>query len=214
MVSIAIFAVLTAILVFNFDRQRQSDNVRRAAEQLVADLRLVQNNAMTGKTIGDTGETPAVPAGGYGLHIYLSQSNIEFPQYADSYQVFADRERWTGTFPCEALPNERYDRGFEPLLNSCLTDGSNDDVPVSGVARLPDGVIINSVTIDNVAVPISILDIAFQPPKPIPYVGFNDPVDGALIGRTTRIQLEHTTTHAQRLITIVGASGQISLTTP
>ncbi len=206
LISIAIFAILTAVLTWNFSRQRQAENVRRAANQLVADLRLVQTKAMTGTTIGESDETPAVPVGGYGLHVNFDISHT-------SYQLFADRERWTGTV-CESFRNERYDRGFNPIPNGCLADGTNDDLLAGPTTELPEGVVIDSIAIDNIAVPISALDIAFQPPKPIPYVGYNDPESGSEVGRTVRIELLHTDTGARRRITIVGASGQISVTTP
>ncbi|KKW36713.1 MAG: hypothetical protein UY81_C0016G0008 [Candidatus Giovannonibacteria bacterium GW2011_GWA2_53_7] len=206
MISIAIFGFITGIMVWNFSNVRQADTLRKSAERLAADLQLVQNMAMTGRTIEN-----GVPIGGYGVHFNRTTNNT-------IYYLFADRESFDNlTQTCPGSPpirNERYD--FQIIApagcpgSHCTCDGTNDDleVPDSPVA-LPEAVVIDSITVSSAAQ--SIVDIAFQPPKPIPYVGFGEITQDSQIGRTVQIILKHTNTNKCRRVTVVGASGQISV---
>ncbi|MFH1028328.1 MAG: type II secretion system protein [Pseudomonadota bacterium] len=211
-ISIAIFSIITGIMVWNFDRYNQNDNLRRGTEQLAADLRLVQNMAMTGATTKGTGAgetTATIPIGGYGLHIDRTNA-------PDQYRLFADRESYDGNdCPDPPVRNGRLDRDFFPegLVPLCLHDDTADDLYIAPASMLPKDVIVDSISIAKVPpVPADILDIAFQPPKPIPSVGYGQLSNPAEAGRTVSITLKHVKTNAARTITLIGASGQISIT--
>lgn len=210
LISISIFGIITGIMVWNFDRSNRNEDLRYAAENLAADLRLVQNMAMTGATIQDPDDlSTATPIGGYGLHIDTDDPT--------SYQLFADRERLNPeTGDCESIRNGRLDRLID-LSHNCLWMDGNDDILMNEAVRLPREVEIDSLTVDwwDEPDPISIVDIAFVPPKPIPIIGVNDiAVDNEARVGTIEIGLVHSVTQMHRRITLIGASGQVSVTTP
>ncbi|USN53725.1 MAG: type II secretion system protein [Candidatus Nomurabacteria bacterium] len=204
-VSIAIFGILAGILGWNFSRFRENDDLRLAAEQLMTDLRTAQNTAMTGQVIDDPGPgDPAVPIGGYGIHFNLNIGNNE-------YWMFADRESYSGT-TCVPVRNERFDQLVADPPSTCMTDGVNDDLDAApNPVQLPGDVIIEALRVDGTQ---SITDVAFLPPKPLPYVAYGDLTNAAVAGKTIEIDLRHTVTNQLRRVTVVGASGQISVSTP
>jgi prepilin-type N-terminal cleavage/methylation domain-containing protein len=202
-ISIAIFSILTGIMTWNFDRYNQSGNVRRGADQIASDLRSIQTKAMTGAPIEGS---DLIPIGGYGLHIDLNKSDTQ-------YQLFADRERLDADLTCSAHRNGRLDRALNSTL--CLVDSENMDLDIGPVSVLPKDVVIDSIAVDGLSESsiVDVLDIAFQPPKPIATVGVNELTNQAKI-ETVNIILRHQVTQMRRRVTLVGASGQISVTTP
>jgi len=193
-------------MAWNFDRNHRNENILHATENLAADMRLVQNMAMTGALIkGPDDPSEAIPRGGYGIHFDLTNRS--------EYHLFADREKVNDDLSCSPIRNGRFD--FLNGTEGCWNNGSNDDLQVDDVQRLPKDVEIESIAVDwwDEPEPINIVDIAFVPPKPIPTVGVNALANEAKIGTVT-INLIHRVTLAERRITLIGASGQVSITTP
>lgn len=205
LISLAVFGILAGMFAWNFDRFRQNDNVQRDAEQLMADLRQAQNMAMTGQRVEGF-----VPIGGYGLHMNLDASET-------TYQLFADRERYVVPASCESNRNERYDPGGilsgGAALPDCLTSGTNDDLAVGPAVTLSKDVYIESVLVGAGETSEQVVDIAFQPPKPIPWVGTGFLTNEASTA-TVKINLCHHITNICRRITVIGVTGQISESTP
>lgn len=217
LITMAVFGFITAVMIWNFSNVRQADTLRKSAERLAADLQLMQNMAMTGRTIKGPSPfetSPSVPIGGYGVNFNIAPGHPSAKTTA--YRLFADRESYLVTQGvCSDPPkrNERFDWIVANPPNPCLDNGSNDDLLVGeGLVNLPADVIIHSITVSG-AVPIdqTIVDIAFLPPKPIPYVGYGDLDQDAMISRTVQIILQHTALNKCRRVTVVGASGQISV---
>ncbi len=100
LVSVAIFAILTTVVIFNFRSANHASNLRQNAAELMENLRRLQTMSISGAVVGicsnfaSAGITPCqvdvacgfnvtcgvVPKGGYGL--YIGASSI--------YKLFAD----------------------------------------------------------------------------------------------------------------------------
>lgn len=76
LVTMAIFGVITTIVVVNFRAGQKQDFLNLSADEIVSNIKKVQTAAITGELI--EGE---IPAGGFGLH---------FEEDANSYIYFAD----------------------------------------------------------------------------------------------------------------------------
>lgn len=77
LVTIFIIAILSLIVIPNYNSIRQQLALQRSAFKLSQDIRAVQEMAMSAKELG--GE---IPAGGYG--IYLRQGDSDYLLYADT----------------------------------------------------------------------------------------------------------------------------------
>lgn len=214
LVAIAIFAFMTAITIYNYRIAQRRDALRGAAVSLSSHLREVQNQAMTGVAVSESG----VPIGGYGIHFDLAGN-------AGQYLIFGDREKYLTNLGNPAdrctppTANGRYDRY---LLNPnvcpigqcvCLDGGHLPSEDLIQTVTLPRKVIIYKVVVPPD--PEQIVDISFRPPKPIPYVGSdivgnNDPLPDAVPGLTAYIVLRQSDSGRCRLVSVFGASGQIS----
>lgn len=76
LISIAIFAILTAIIFFNFANEKNRTAIKSAANQIGVDVQAMQTNALGGVV------TSGVAQGGYGAHFDVG--------YYDRYILFAD----------------------------------------------------------------------------------------------------------------------------
>lgn len=195
-VSVAITALLTTVVIANFKRGGYSDDLRQSSQLFMGDLRRMQNLAMIGQAIAST-----VPKGGYGIHIAFyaaPQPAGQTPFYIRFADVFRDFGAPTNCrqLTDADLPDSSYD------CNDYLIEG--------GYAVFKPGVVINRIKVGSVfltpssdaSTPTSV-DIGFRPPKPVPVV------DGAT-GETIAIELLQTKTSTYRTITIIGPSGQIN----
>lgn len=77
-VSIAMVAIIATLFIANYRSANKRTDLLMAAQTLVADLHLAQNN-----TLGLVKYNGAVPAGGWGVHFDTAQN---------SYTMFADRD--------------------------------------------------------------------------------------------------------------------------
>lgn len=76
LISIAIFAILTAIIFFNFANEKKRTAIKSAADQIGVDVQAMQTNALGGVVTGGSAQ------GGYGVH-------FDVDRY-DQYILFAD----------------------------------------------------------------------------------------------------------------------------
>ncbi|MBI4414918.1 MAG: type II secretion system protein [Candidatus Kerfeldbacteria bacterium] len=193
-VSVAIVALLSAIVIANFKRGSYSDDLRHSSQLLMGNLRRMQNLAMIGQAVSNT-----VPKGGYGVFIPFYATPAPASQQTPLYILFADVFR--DFSPCRQL------------TDADLPDSSYDcaDYPVEGgYVGLKPGVVINRIKVGSTFLTPSVdtgnptkVDIGFRPPKPIPVV------DG-VTGETIAIELQQTKTSTYRTVTIIGPSGQIN----
>jgi len=207
LIVMAIFAALVGILIWNFNRYRQNDHLRQAAEGLAADIKSAQTYSLSGKTIQVPGEpNEAVPIGGYGVHF-----DLNFMGNA-SYLIFADRERYNGG-TCEAIRDFRYTYGY--CAHLCTMDNNNDDYALPPqVITLPDDIIISNIVIDSISQ--NIVDITFFPPQSRVRLGKGLPCGAApeVVVDNVEITLHQTVTGLEKIVKVIGASGQISVISP
>ncbi|MFH1171723.1 MAG: type II secretion system protein [bacterium] len=200
LVSIAVFGILTTMLIANFHRGSLADDLRVSSQTFAENLRTVQNLAMIGRSVL-VGANTKVPPGGFGVSLPWISSK--------TYTLFADTAipQGTGCIMSDANnPNFQYDAGL----------GCDQTVDAGNVQFRPN-IVIDAIKIDATqwvfgngtwspwgsSDPNNAIDIAFQPPKPIP-------VADGLVGKTIQIELRHLQTNQYRTITIIGPSGQIS----
>jgi type II secretory pathway pseudopilin PulG len=204
LIAIAIFTILSGIVLMGFRQVRKLDELKQSSLELVSRLREAQNLAMTGQ-LTKTATGTEVPIGGYGLHLNLSQTK---------YQIFADFQYYNTDIStgvgCKDGANERYDN--DPVIvNKCIDEKVNNiDY------ALNNNVKFDTVEIDGIVQnPLLLLDITFKPPKPVPFVGYGESDEARMPGEskpgsTVEICLKHQTTGKYRKITVIGASGQIN----
>ncbi|MBU4274231.1 prepilin-type N-terminal cleavage/methylation domain-containing protein [Patescibacteria group bacterium] len=94
-VVIGIIIVLVSITVANFSEVRGQLALKRAAHQLMQDLRKAQEMAMSSAGLNGTGDC-SLPVRGYGIYIDCLTDN-------KSYKLYADTTADTG-FDCETYP--------------------------------------------------------------------------------------------------------------
>jgi prepilin-type N-terminal cleavage/methylation domain-containing protein len=189
LVSIAIFTILSGIVMFSFSDVRKHDELRESSEQLSSYLRQAQNLAMTGQKVN--GSNP--PKGGYGIYIDILSASR-------TYQLFAD---YVGASPaCDSdKPNERYDGEL-----------CGDRIIQGGSHTLKNNVNYYKIKVtkaDGSIVEVNdLINIVFKPPKPVPYVAYG--ANSSSSGLTVEIYLQHQKTHQCRKVTVIGPSGQIN----
>jgi len=189
LISLSIFAIITAFATANFNVARQGDEVRLASQLVASSLRRAQTSATAGETTrfcrGGSNDLKVCPTGldsecsgggvcvrevptGYGQHFTLSG--------ADTRKVifFADIDG-----------DKAYDVG-EEIRRDGISPGAF--VSISAMSPLAG----------------NDLDVVFVPPKPTAY--FN----GSTADATASLTLRHSTTAATRTVTINRISGQIS----
>ncbi|MBI4434546.1 GIY-YIG nuclease family protein [Candidatus Uhrbacteria bacterium] len=138
---IAIFLLISGMLLVNFRRSRQGDIVRIAALRFATDVQRMQSTALA----GGAEDRLAVA---YGVHVDTAQPG--------RYILFGDRIRCSqdaqGAEVCTA--NGQYDAGANPAEE--LDDG---------VASLPPNVRIASVRTVAPDAVVPAIDVLFRPPR-------------------------------------------------
>jgi prepilin-type N-terminal cleavage/methylation domain-containing protein len=188
LISLSIFAVITAFVSANFRAGRQGDELRIGSTLVSSELRRAQTAATAGQTAlfcrGGTRDLKTCPGGtagecpggtcstevpnGWGVRLStISPNDKKMILYADTNA------------------NRAYDAGEEVRTDS-----------ISG------GAFVSVKTLTPVS--IGTLDIVFEPPAPIIY--FN----GSTATAIASIVLQHTTTAATRTVTVNRISGQIN----
>lgn len=188
LVSISIFAVITAFTTANFRLARQGDEIRLASQLVGSAMRRAQTSAAAGETVwlchggandlkmclnGDAALCPSgtcaqeVPSG-YGIHVATVSPDSR------KIVLFAD------------LNNDKAYTLGEAVRSDNVSPGPF--VSVSAVSPVASNA----------------LDVVFQPPKPTGY--FN----GSTAQATATVTLTHSTTGAQKTVTVNRISGQIS----
>jgi type II secretory pathway pseudopilin PulG len=88
-VSLAIITMLITIFLTNYNAGSRNNDLTFAAQKMISDIRLAQNNALGLAAYGGS-----LPPGGWGIHLSASQNT--------AYLLFAD---------ANAVPNHIYDSG-------------------------------------------------------------------------------------------------------
>ena len=205
LVSFAIFGILLGIIVFGFRNARSTEGFKGVTALFASHISQVQNWALTGKEAGGK-----VPAGGYGLHLDLSNLS--------QYFLFADFNSVSGSAGSDCVTgagNQRYDG------EQCT--GANEE-KIESIA-LSQGVSISKVKIDygtglqdlNPGTH-QVLDLAFQNFKPFPYAGigrdniYRDPSNSNYDSKRFNIiefYFLHQGLSQCRKVTVSGASGMV-----
>lgn len=194
LISLSIFAVITAFATANFNAGRQGDELRFASQLVASSIRRAQTAATAGQTAlfckggsrpllscisGEDSECGVggscvreVPLG-YGVHL--------------STDVGSERKV---LFFADADGDRRWDAGEEIR---------SDNVSPGAFVSTTETCIGSNCT-------SSVLDIVFVPPKPTTY--FND---GAVAGAVATITLSHRQTGTAKTVTVNRISGQVSV---
>lgn len=198
LVAMAVFVILASVVLTNFHFGSAGDDLRQSADELVANLRRIQNMAQAGELVHFDGSTKnpavplltrdAVPPGGYGM-------DIDWTTQADGrmhYRMYGD---FGGSDPCTYYTKaDQTTFEYDPLCDETIE--GNDVVMRPNVAisyLLPVGV---PTTVGKVRV-------VFQAPQPIPFI------DG-VSGGSFLIELRSDKTGQCRLVNISPSTGFIS----
>lgn len=200
LVSIAIFAIVTAVVLVGFVGSRKHGELRLAADQLVNDLRRLQTAAIAGQAVG--GSVPK----GFGL-------TIDFTN-ARQYHLFADTMTRGGS-DCGAGANQRNDIF---LGGTCAAEPQ-----VQAAVALPGAVRIDKLYIGSLAITTGRTDVAFTTPEATVHVHYgtlpesHQPGNAAYVPDPSTNQIiylcvYHENLNLYRQITVLGATGQIDVT--
>lgn len=188
LISLAIFAVITAFVTANFRTGRQSDEIRLGSQLLSTAIRRAQTMAISGQTV------PLCQGGTNDKKVCISGTDAE----CGGGVCVRDVPRGYGIRLTSVSPASRRIITF--------ADGDNDRAYDVGEELRNDpvspGPFVEVTALDPVAG--GVLDIIFEPPKP--KVWYNGSDSQAIATMT----VAHTTTGASRTVTINAISGQIS----
>lgn len=188
LISLSIFAVVTAFVTANFRAGRQSDELRQSTQLLATAIRRAQTMALTGQTVpycqGGTNDMKVCPNGtnpecgggtcvrdlpkGYGIHLTTVAAT------AAKAVLFADIDG-----------DKAYDAGEEIRTDT-----------------VSPGVFVSVTNLDPVAA--NVLDVVFVPPQP--KIWFN----GSTASAVARVTLMHKTTGLTKIVSINQITGQIN----
>lgn len=215
LISMAVFVVITAIILFGFVDSKKVQDLRAASGQLVADLRQIQTLAFSNQPFqvcsntglgtsfgspcssavpcpGGTAESCGlVPAGGYGLTLSVCTTS------PCQYQLYGD----TGNGVLTGGVPEKFD--------GQLSTGPGFSDPILRTVTLPPKISVVSIKVSEatgVVTPANMFSVNVIPPKPI--TSFT--ADGVTAGVRVSFCLEHEQSHLRRLVTMVAASGQVT----
>lgn len=211
LVSITIFVILATVVLANFRTGGYSDDLRATADELVANIRRVQNLAVAGALVHydasgkdiKIGEIPptadSIPPGGYGISVLW---------YGDEYTAFADFATCTDDDPnkcnndddlkCVYYPTpEKIDFRYDQYCDQTIESATVRFRPKVGISTIiPYGDLCEKVG-------LSPIDITFQAPQPVPRLnGENNSI--------IKIELRHKVTNQCRMITVDTATGMVS----
>ncbi|MBU3934433.1 type II secretion system GspH family protein [Patescibacteria group bacterium] len=141
---IAIVVVLISVTVLNFGETRDLLSLRRAAHQLMQDVRRVQDMAMSATELNGEGNC-LLPAKGYGIY-------IDYSVESTSYELYADTSADTG-LDCETYPP-----------TECWEYYDSEDCVIETIFIQEKGVIIKE--IKNTIIGAQKVSINFKPPNP------------------------------------------------
>jgi prepilin-type N-terminal cleavage/methylation domain-containing protein len=189
LISLSIFAVVTAFAMANFKVGQQGDELRLAARTTASLIRRVQTQTMSGYSVY------YCHGGGRNGQLCLTQNDAECdggscrldrpPAYGINISVMAGEDRRVRLF-ADTNDNKRYDAG-EMLRQDSVSPGPF--------------VFVNAISPSE----LNVLDIVFTPPKPT--ISFN----GAIVDGIATITLMHANTNHQTNITVNRISGLVSV---
>lgn len=136
-VSISLITIITALFVANYRQSNKRTDLVMAAQSLVADLHLAQNNTLG--LVKYNMATPLVPPGGWGINFDLTKND---------YTIFADLDG----------PGESGNLEFDPSVEGEVRYGARK-------TTLPSGVIISSLKTGNINLNQKV-NVTFLPPDP------------------------------------------------
>ncbi len=163
-----LIVVLSAILITNFPQLQKQLALSRAAYKMAEDLRKMQDLGLSGLTTYDS-ENPAqaIPVKGYGLHINMGTSIINYYLYADVATNLNPNGSKTFDSSLVSVKNcsksYNYSNGFGDT-GDCLVDDAVD------ISKQNSDLYIVGIYYMNGATPVSLgstLSINFSPPDPI-----------------------------------------------
>jgi prepilin-type N-terminal cleavage/methylation domain-containing protein len=210
LISMAVFSIITAIVLFGFVDGRRVQDLRQASGQVVADLRQIQtltfaNNSVPvcsstgpGTSFGTPCTTVAVcggaanscglvPAGGYGVILNTCTSAF------CTYQIYGD------------IGDGQLTAGVPGPPDGSRSVGPNFSDPIVSTTTLPGKISIMSIKVTNasgVVTEVPNFTVNVVPPRPV--TRFSP------TGVSVSVCLEHQQSHLRRLVTMVAASGQVS----
>lgn len=216
LVSIAVFVILASVVLANFRQGGYSDDLRATADELVANIRRVQNLAVAGalvrydtngKSISNTNrdrEDPPtgeqVPAGGYGISINWIENY--YTMFAD-FATCGESTPWTCVEDVVVNPCTFYD---EPNDANFRNDRYCDQIIETATIQLRPKVRISYIqTIGNTkgASFLEPIDIIFQAPRPVPRIQGRLDLD-------IKIGLQHTLSRQCRMVSVDTDTGAVS----
>ncbi|MFC1662806.1 Tfp pilus assembly protein FimT/FimU [Patescibacteria group bacterium] len=210
-ISIAIFALLTAIVLLGFMDSRKHNEFKSAAENFVSNLRQLQAYAIGGREV--SGMVP----GSFGIFMNI---NTEF----DRYQLYGDTTSFDSV-NLQCLVGGDVNRRFDQYLFDTKSYPNCNQEPTvdTGTVMLPPSVVLDNVRI-GVQSP-TIIDITFSTPESLvgaqwgandsdydpTTVDYDNTADYFAANSTIKVCLRHTQLNRYRMITLLGATGQVNL---
>lgn len=221
LISVAVFSIITGIVLFGFMDSKKVQDLRAASNQLVADLRQIQTLALANQPFavcsttgsgtsfgspctgtidsvcdaGTANNCGLVPAGGYGISV-----STTCPTSPCSYDMYGDIA--DGTVGAIGI-------GIPGAPDGQHSVGPPAD-PILRTVKLPPKISIVSIKVKVANNPIELSASTFSvnviPPKPT--TSFN--VDGVTTGVRVSFCLEHQQNNLHRLVEMVAASGQVT----
>ncbi len=197
MVSVAIIAIITVVVVINFRAGRQRDELRDGAMHIVSLIQQAQTYALAGKTVDYGGNFVGPP--GWGLSISPQDDVIYF--FADSPR---DINNWYGDgIFGEDDKNFFYEQFNLAEYNITIDDDTNNEPPAFCVRTSPEP--------DNCAPDAKTADYIFSLPLANRHINDNEGYPNPNKGGFSLIIRHSIQTNIFISLTVDAATGQIVL---
>ncbi len=177
LLSFAIFSILFGIMIFGFSDAKNIERFKKATSLFVSHIKEMQNNALTGQEIIQSGTgDKIVPIGGYGLHMDLNGNG-------KTYILFADTNSINGFTCVDTIGNQRFDNdGYDWDCNAETSlefiEFGDENIKITTIV-IDETDFLNfkagkdDLYHDEIKANEVDFDLAFQNFKPFPYVGLH-----------------------------------------
>lgn len=208
LVSVAIFAIITGVVLIGFVGSGKHNQLRLAADALANDLRRLQSSAIGGEEING-----AVPAG-FGISFDFTGATTN-----RQYSLFGDTMTYVSGVNCSPGANQRNDTFLSGA--TCLSEPKFANSPV----QFPGTIILEKMYIGGTLIDSNNqrrADITFKTPEAIVHAHYgssfssHDPATAFYLptpatNQTVIMCLKHTQLNLYRKVTLLGATGQITI---
>lgn len=211
LISITIFVILATVVLANFRTGGYSDDLRATADEMVANIRRVQNLAVAGALVhydadgrdikaGETAPTAdSIPPGGYGISVlWVGNEYTAFADFATCTDDDPNKCNNDNSLKCVYYPTpEKIDFRYDQFCDQTIESATVHFRPNVRVIKIePVGDLCGFVD-------LSPIDIIFQAPQPLPRI--NGETKSKIL-----IELMHNITKQCRMVTVDTTTGMVS----